>query len=421
MKMSDLINEADKATGIASLIPRAANVAKKGFNYLTKPQGLYKTEADRIAAQTAQNAATAAKQKSVSAADRLANAGSLEKQARLQKTATTAAEKAKIATQNLKAAPAPTFTKGQDVARGAIKASVPAGAGAAVGAKFLGGEDEPATTATVEPVATQTQDTVVPQVNTIPNFDNEEEDTQVVKESIMDILKLSGQRKITERDNIAGIIKPAEIKTLTESAIAECGMGMSSPTTASFSINATAGSGEEVAGMLMSIMQLAGVKPVTQNDMPIDHIGHGHMSMDKALNIMGGDDVSQSHGDLDNDGDHDMDDHDMEKDTLSGMDTLNPGEREGDIEVISVDSNDDKEKPIDEFANTPGEGSEVGTDVPVYDPEKMVFRPNTPGQGDRMDGTMPKGNPGMTKKSVREDADTTSDLFKAYEAFKNGQ
>jgi hypothetical protein len=27
----------------------------------------------------------------------------------------------------------------------------------------------------------------------------------------------------------------------------------------------------------------------------------------------GGDDVSKSHGDLDNDGDHDMDDHDMEK------------------------------------------------------------------------------------------------------------
>ncbi len=59
-----------------------------------------------------------------------------------------------------------------------------------------------------------------------------------------------------------------------KNTIAECGMmpppPMTPPTPASFSINATAATGDEVAGMLTQIMNLAGVKPVGPSDMPID-------------------------------------------------------------------------------------------------------------------------------------------------------
>jgi hypothetical protein len=90
---------------------------------------------------------------------------------------------------------------------------------------------------------------------------------------ISSILKLSGQRAITERDNTVGIIKPKQIKTLTESAqVAECGGMMPNSSTSSqpatLNISATASSGDEVANMLKSIMQLAGVKPVEPNMMP---------------------------------------------------------------------------------------------------------------------------------------------------------
>jgi hypothetical protein len=59
-----------------------------------------------------------------------------------------------------------------------------------------------------------------------------------------------------------------------KNAIAECGMmpqmPMTPTTPASFSINATAANGDEVAGMLTQIMNLAGVKPVGPTDMPVD-------------------------------------------------------------------------------------------------------------------------------------------------------
>jgi hypothetical protein len=128
-------------------------------------------------------------------------------------------------------------------------------------------------------------------------------------------------------------------------AVEECGimpmmgeMGMDKPSTPA-SMNITAGSGDELANMLATIMQLAGVKKVEPSDLGIEPEGgdmltaepvggddEGPMSgtdtmrsMIDKLNPMdggdddGGDDVSKAHGDLDNDGDHDMDDHNKEK------------------------------------------------------------------------------------------------------------
>ncbi len=220
---------------------------------------------------------------------------------------------------------------------------------------------------------------VIPQAPSAAGREND--DPNALKESLSDILKLAGSKAITERDNVSGMTKVKEIKQLNESTdLNECGMGMpsSANTTASLSINATAGSGEEVANMLKSLMDLAGVKPVTG-----DMLGGATtpMPMVKAIDI-----ISRPH-------DHEDHDHDsmepqedeLNKTPLTGME--------------------------EEYANTPAKA----TDVPEYDPEKMVFRPNQPQQGNRMDGTMPKANPGLNEENLAEA------LLKEYEAFKNGQ
>jgi hypothetical protein len=202
-----------------------------------------------------------------------------------------------------------------------------------------------------------------------------------IDENISDILKLSGVKSITSRDNVSGLTKVKEVTKLNESKqIDECGMGMpsNSNTPATISINATASSGEEVANMLKSIMDLAGVKPVTADMLggPI-----APMPMVKAIDIVSA---------PDHDHDHDHDSMDPQEDEL------NKTPLTGSME--------------EEYENTPADP----TDVPKYDPEKMVFRPNQPGQGDRMDGTMPKGNPGLGEGLAQS-------LLKEYEAFKNGQ
>ena len=221
-----------------------------------------------------------------------------------------------------------------------------------------------------------------------------------LEESMSDILKLSGIKNITSRDNVSGLTKVKEVTKLNESKqIDECGMGMpsSGSTPATLSINATASSGEEVANMLKSIMDLAGVKPVTA-----DMLG-GPMSpmpMVKAIDI-----ISKGEPDRMNDV--------SDKEMVSEPITIKPigSDKTPTTDQTTGPNAPDIEKPInDDYSNTPADA----TDVPKYDPEKMVFRPNQPGQGDRMDGTMPKGNPGLGESLAQS-------LLKEYEAFKNGQ
>jgi hypothetical protein len=338
---------------------------KKGASYLTSPQGLYKTDADAIAAKTAQQSvekATAAVAKNKNA---IANAQSQQQVAKLQKTGATASDKLAAAKADLKTAPQKPFTAGQQVARTGTVAGT--GAAAGVAADRTLSSDEPTA---VEPTKVDvTPTTDKPAVDTtpasVPATKDDDDDIPLppTNESIIDILKLSGQKSITARDNVAGIIKPKEIIALNESKqLDECGgiMPQSSHTNqpATLNISASASNGDEVANMLMSIMQLAGVKPVSQDMMPHDHSGVEI----KPMQVLGG-----------------ISNEEMAEET---------------------------------YDNTP----EDPTDVPVFDPEKMVFRPNQAGQGDRMDGTMPKGNPTM-----KEENSVHSNLLKAYEAFKNSQ
>ena len=248
----------------------------------------------------------------------------------------------------------------------------------------------------------------------------------VAKESILTILKLSGQRPITERDNIMGIVKPKQIVTLNESVdLNECGMGMGGSQTASFSINATAGSGEEVASMLTSILQLAGVRNVGSDMMPQ---GDVPMPMVKALQILGDEPTVPSEPDSMNAGADaiklDVASNSEEEaggspvtvrnvdtgEEFVGTDVTEPGK----ITVKNKATGEEfvgREATEEEYSNTPADP----TDVPEWDPEKMVFRPNQAHQGDRMDGTMPKGVPAM------EDTSLAATLLKEYESFKNGQ
>ena len=123
-------------------------------------------------------------------------------------------------------------------------------------------------------------------------------------------------------------------------SIEECGPmgvmdsmgGMEKPSTPA-SMNITAGSGDELANMLATIMQLAGVKqhgaeePMGAEIMGIEPLvaepelssgGDEMRAMLDKLNPMNGaedgDHVDKHMGDLDGDGDHDMGDHELEKD-----------------------------------------------------------------------------------------------------------
>lgn len=151
------------------------------------------------------------------------------------------------------------------------------------------------------------------------------------------------------------------------------------------SINMTAGSGEELSDMLATIMQLAGVKqhgaeePMPMSAEPVvaltaepemggDATSDMRSMIDK-LNPMdgddqgpdqGGDDVSVAHGDVDNDGDHDMDDHNAEK--------------------------DEKETDEGQYDNSPSDPRKP----PPFGANDFAHQENQPGQGDRMDGNMPK-------------------------------
>jgi len=162
------------------------------------------------------------------------------------------------------------------------------------------------------------------------------------------------------------------------------------------SINMSAGSGDELSNMLATIMQLAGQnKPVSASP-PLDNAPPAPGTLEPAgsgspadtmrsvidkLNPMdgddeGGDDVNKAHGDLDNDGDHDMDDHDMEK-----------------------------KEPVDEYDNTPSDPNKKNE----FDANQFAHQENQPGQGDRMDGTSPKAYADMNE--------AVTDLFAQYKRF----
>ena len=197
---------------------------------------------------------------------------------------------------------------------------------------------------------------------------------------MIDVLK-----RLAELDSTnPRVVKESDVK------VDECGMmGMGEmqpampahpPTPAS--INMTAGSADELGNLLKDIVSLAGMKtdagpmdmpepagempPPAEPEMgPPESPADSMRSVIDKLNPMDGDeepedDVTTAHGDVDNDGDHDMDDHDAEK----------------------------KDKADEEWDNAPSDPNKP----PSFDANKMSNQDPAghPGAGDRMDGDRPK-------------------------------
>jgi hypothetical protein len=185
-------------------------------------------------------------------------------------------------------------------------------------------------------------------------------------------------------------------------------MGGGSRTPASFSINASGDSGDEVANMLTQIMNLAGVKPV------------GGM------------------GDIDHDGDHDIGDHEIELGSPGPLEIEPQNSRDSMSDVIGmVDrmNGDDADKQDDESqssvaqmagevqdmtAELKDEGIGAGFDSATTTPNEAPA--NTP-TGDKNNNKPKTGFTGAGNNNLaNESVDQVSlQLLKAYEAFKNGQ
>ena len=142
------------------------------------------------------------------------------------------------------------------------------------------------------------------------------------------------------------------VKTkLTESTIAECGMmpmGAPMPPTMPASLNMSAGNAGEIVAMMRGIMDLAKGDVPSQSMMP----------------TMGAP-MPKMMGDLDRDGDHDMDDHDMERpdDVLTGGPAVSGptfGDDDGAVDDSGADELADMMKKI-----KTGEPVKITTDMPV--------------------------------------------------------
>ena len=112
------------------------------------------------------------------------------------------------------------------------------------------------------------------------------------------------------------------------------GMDMGKPSTPA-SISVTAGSGDELGNMLKTIMSLAGVKPVTQNDMPVDHGASAPMPPQ-----MGGEPDMKGLIDI------------VTDEPESEFDTMNDIEDDGDEEVMPSGTEGDEEED-EGYDNTP--------------------------------------------------------------------
>ncbi len=160
------------------------------------------------------------------------------------------------------------------------------------------------------------------------------------------------------------------------------------------SINMSAGSGDELSNMLATIMQLAGQNKPVSAAPPLDNAPPAPGVLEPAdggspadnmrsvidkLNPMNGsdDDMSVAQGDVDNDGDHDMDDHDAQN----------------------------NKEEVDEYDNTPSDPNKKNE----FDANQFAHQENQPGQGDRMDGTSPKAYADMNE--------AVTDLFAQYKRF----
>lgn len=211
-----------------------------------------------------------------------------------------------------------------------------------------------------------------------------------------------------------------EGETITESAVAECGpMGMSSmdrpSTPATFSINASAESGEEVSSMLRDIMNLAGVKPVA--DLPAFGGDHKEIEIEPAHQLDAMNDAPSAGDEM--------------GDLIGMIDKMDAGSSDDSADAIGVDDADSDKGPVAKMADEvrgmtaelTGEeqGAGAGFDTATTTPDEKV-KAHAYGN----DQVTPKPAEPLAKAGggnpYNESVDQVSaSLLKAYEAFKNSK
>ena len=226
----------------------------------------------------------------------------------------------------------------------------------------------------------------------------------------VDKVAMTNEQSLATVTNIEG-------KQINES-VNECGpMGMMGGmnTPASFSINASAGSGDEVASMLTQIMNLAGVKPVS--DLPAFG-GHKEIELEPAHSL----EVEPAHG-----GD-DMADMISMIDKMNGPEeggeevgpeSLGPEEGESDSPV--ADMADEVRGMADEMADMKDEGVGAGFDSATTTPDEKV-EPHKYGNDQvtigKKQGFPQRQGDNPYNESVEQ---VSLQLLKAYKAFKSGK
>lgn len=165
--------------------------------------------------------------------------------------------------------------------------------------------------------------------------------------------------------------KVSESNMAKEDIVDECGvmggMGemhhtpMTPPTPAS--INMTAGSADELGNLLKDIVSLAGMKSNVNEPM-------GDIPDGEPVGML--EPTAPEPSPVDS--------------MRSVIDKLNPDD---DDSEEPGDEEPGDEEPVDEYDNTPSDP----TSPPPFDSGNNAHQENQPGQGDRMDGNMPKGIP----------------------------
>lgn len=173
--------------------------------------------------------------------------------------------------------------------------------------------------------------------------------------------------------------------TAVNNQISECGMmGSAGQSTTPASINITAGSGEELTGMLRDIVKLAGVGGDTSVQPEIG----------QSVDVLS---PTPTLGVTTTDGEAMRSVIDKLHDTGDAFDM--------DDQRVTVD-NDDSEEKVDEYDNTPGSPQPKSN----YDADQRAYHPNSPGAASgRANMNNPRGVP--THEQIE------SDLFSEYQRY----
>ena len=142
----------------------------------------------------------------------------------------------------------------------------------------------------------------------------------------------------------------------------------------------TADSGPELSGMLADIMKLAGVHTVEPEHLGIEHDPVVITAMPGAA--VGA--AAADHSDMEHNHDDSIEVVDEPSDMRRMMDMMNP----------------DMDDEVDEsgYTNTPNDPNII----PKFDANQYAHQENQPGQGDRMDGNMPKAHVTMEQQLMAD-------------------